>query len=454
MNDLIVTEFKRIPLTSWLCDTETRLDRDLVRTYRWVIMVNTLITRIRRYEMTMEELNFEIMVEGSPADVFYAFSTAQGWRDWMCDSARFESRQGGSYQLSWNLGWYAAGSVLLVDRPHQLKMTWRGVDDPATTEVVIKFSAADDRTKVNLRHTGFGEDPNWEPVHQAAKRGWDIGLENLISIFQAGADLRITRRPMLGVFLNDFDESVAQELNVPVTSGIRIDKPVEGLGAAAAGLKPDDVVVKMNGKPISGFTDLAAALAGQHAGDEISVVFYRGPEQMTVPMTLSGRQLAEVPLDPAAIADRVRPINASLLDELRQLFDGVSEEEADYTPGPDEWSAKGILAHLIDSERYTRGQIGEFLYDGEREYPDQAGNVDEVVQAIVKVTPTVSDLLDRLELSKRETTALLSGAGKLKARKGALWRLGQGLLQLPGQHERNHMEQIQLTIEAAREAGG
>jgi hypothetical protein len=106
---------------------------------------------------------------------------------------------------------------------------------------------------------------------------------------------------------------------------------------------------------------------------------------------------------------------------------------------------------LIDSERYTQFNITELMYDGQREFPDNAGNVIERFQAIIEVTPTVPELLDRLDRSKAETLALLSRAEKLKARRGVLWNLGQGMLQYPDQHERSHMEQIEVAIKAARE---
>jgi hypothetical protein len=89
--------------------------------------------------------------------------------------------------------------------------------------------------------------------------------------------------------------------------------------------------------------------------------------------------------------------------------------------------------------------------DGEREYTGDGGN--EIVQyrALIQMTPTVPELLDRLEQGKEETLTLLSMADKLKKRKGVLWRLGQALLQFPDFHERSHMEQMQATIEAARQ---
>ena len=40
---------------------------------------------------TKLELTFTQFAKAIPKDVYYAFATAQGWRDWLCDSARFEA---------------------------------------------------------------------------------------------------------------------------------------------------------------------------------------------------------------------------------------------------------------------------------------------------------------------------------------------------------------------------
>jgi uncharacterized protein YndB with AHSA1/START domain len=404
-------------------------------------------------DKTQNNLQFTRTVDAGLEDVSYAFFSAQGWRDWMCDSVRFQGRPGGSYQFAWNSGWYASGSILEVDRPSRLIMTWQGKTEPGPTEVEINLSADGEKTKVLIQHRGLGQGEQWDEVRKESEKGWNSLLENLESIFATGIDLRVVRRPMLGIFLNDFDEKVAEELRVPLSRGVRIDKPVEGMGAEKAGLESNDVIVEMNGKAIAGFRDLSTALEGVNAGDVVTVIAYRGPEKKSFEMTLSGRTVVDVPMDPAAFVDHQRSFDTALLTDLREMFEGVTEEEAGTAPGPQEWSPKETLAHLIDTERFSQFNITELIHDGQREFPDTAGNVIERLHAIIEVTPSVPKLLDRLERSKAETLALLSRAGVLKGRKRVLWNLGQGMLQYPDQHERSHMEQIELALKVVRERG-
>ena len=394
------------------------------------------------------ELTFSRVVDAPPEDVFYAFATAQGWRDWMCDSARFEARPGGTYQLSWNNGWFTAGSVDEIEQPAHVHLAWRGNQDPDYTAVTIHLEAEEVGTKVEITHAGFGRGEAWDRVREECEKGWEIGLENLASIFDTGIDLRIVRRPMLGIFVSDFNEKIAKDLGVPVTKGVRIDRPAQGMGAEKAGLQPSDVIVEMDGKPVAGFADFNVVMAGKQAGEVIPVSVYRGPEKITLQMELSGRTFEEYPLDPAFIAQRLSDSDQEILVELREFFAGVSEEEADYKPSPDEWSAKETLAHLIDSDGYRLDFITEVLADGQREFAGDDGDPLPRLQALIEVTPTIPELLGRLEQSKREVVALLIRAEKLKARKGVLWGMGFGFLQYPNVHERSHMEQMKSSIKA------
>ncbi len=400
---------------------------------------------------TKLELTFTQVIGALPEDVFYAFATAQGWRNWLCDSARFEARPGGCYQLAWNSGWYAAGTVRKCTRPEMVALTWFGMGDPGPTDVTIELKGKDGGTVVELRHSGFNKGDDWQKSQEEVREVWQIGFENLASIFSSGEDLRIVRRPMLGVTVSDFNEQIAGELGVPETEGVRIDQQIEGMGAERAGLQPNDVIVEMADMAITGFADITEARQGKRAGDIVKVVFYRGGERREVEMELSPPPIAEVPLDPAAMAERLRAKDAEIMEKLLVLFKGVSEAEADFNPGSEEWSAKETLAHLIVGEMGFQDWITSLITDNEPEYGGNWSNVRARLLALLAVTPTVPELLDRLETSKEETASLLELAEALKARKGVLWGLGQALLQFPGLHERSHIDQMRAAIEAARD---
>ena len=297
------------------------------------------------------ELRFTRTIAGKPEDVYYAFSTSQGWRDWLVDAALFRTPAGGSYHLSWDSGWYAAGEVKRLDKPNAVELSWHGKGDPADTQVSITLEPVADGTQVEIVHSGFGEGEAWESARQEAVSGWEVGLENLESIFNTGADRRLTERPMLGIMGSDFNERIAAEIGVPVSEGARIQDAIEGMGPANAGMQSGDVLVEMAGTPIRDWNDLGPILQRHQAGDKVEVTYYRGPDKQTVEMQLSRRPIPETPLDPAAFAERYREVCGEVIAELREALQGVSEEQADFAP-KGEWSVKQIIAHLIEG----RGQ--------------------------------------------------------------------------------------------------
>src|SRR3970040_2111379 len=91
-------------------------------------------------------LSFERSVPAPAEAVYYAFSTGQGWRDWLCDSAVFKALPGGSYHLSWDTGWYASGRIEELNKPSRVRLSWRGAEDPAATQVTIDLHGHNDHT--------------------------------------------------------------------------------------------------------------------------------------------------------------------------------------------------------------------------------------------------------------------------------------------------------------------
>jgi uncharacterized protein YndB with AHSA1/START domain len=399
---------------------------------------------------TNREVKFEQSIPAKPEDVFYAVSTSQGWRDWLVDAAYFRAQLGGSFHLSWDTGWYASGTVEALDKPEKVTLEWRGKDAPAATRVAISLEPSGENTLFRVVQSGFGEGEAWEASREMAKSGWEVGLENLESIFDKGADLRITRRPMVGIFGNDFNAEIAADLGVPVTEGMRLAGTAEGMGAEKAGLQGDDVIIEMAGTSVGSWEELGPILQRSKAGDIISVSFYRGPEKHEVEMELSGRRIPDTPLDPAAFAGEYRKVGAEVVSALRKALEGASEDDAEITIG-DAWSIKENIAHLVVGEEWYLFYLTELLVDGESQYAGTWENRREQLRAVVATTPALEQLVERLENAYEQTCRLLEESAQvLGARKGVMWRLGTWRLQFPGEHEKEHIKQIKKDLEKIR----
>lgn len=399
----------------------------------------------------MQTFKFTQTIEASAAAVYRAFTRSTALREWFCDAAQAEPRPGGRLYMWWVSGYYTSGEFRALTPDKKVVFTWHGRGEPAPTQVTVTVSAKGNATRVTLTHGEIGAGKAWAPIAAEFERGWKVALENLRSTLEAGPDLRIVSRPMVGIIGgDDLTPELAAKLGVPVKTGLRLDGLVEGMGAQTAGLQKDDVIVKLGGKKVLGFQQLASALQGHRAGDVVPVVFYRGAEKKTLQMKLSARPLPEIPPTPQALAEVARPLYAETDAALTKCFEGATEEAAERRPLAGEWNAKEILAHLILGERGQRDFIADLAAGEERWYDGLGGNIPAPMSALLAIFPTVPELLQELRRTEAEIVALLAALPpEFAARKSSYWRLGVVVPQAT-LHIHEHLGQLKAALEAAQ----
>jgi uncharacterized protein YndB with AHSA1/START domain len=396
-----------------------------------------------------QTLKIKCVVDASPEAAYRAFASDSALLTWFCDAAQIEAKKGGRFYAWWNSGYYAAGQVFAAVPGKRLAFTWRGRGEPDETQVKITFSGGQRGTTVTLAHSGIWSGRKWAEAVGEFERGWQVALDNLKSVLETGQDLRIVRRPMLGISVGDFNAEARARLGVPVSEGVLVDSTVESMGAHAAGLRKDDVIVNIGGRRVSGFNSVGRAVQRHHAGSRVSVVFYRGAEKMTVMMELSRRPIPEIPPTAAGLAEALRAIQARVNAELDKVFEGVTDAEASFKSTPDAWSAKETLAHLLTGERdnqlwltglATNQEVNAFVNNFNPRY------------AALAASHEVAGMVETYKRNEAETAALVAALPpEFVANKGLWWRLGFNLLQ-PLDHTFDHFQQIREAIQAARSA--
>lgn len=391
----------------------------------------------------MATVSNETFVNAPLKSAYRAFTNSTSLREWLCDVATVEPHPKGRMYLWWRGDFYSSGHYLELEENKCVKFRWYANIDPAPTEVTVNFAEKDGGTLVKLDHE-IPNDDSWKKIGETFRENWVESFENLKSVLETGIDLRIANRPMLGIAPGDFTEEQATALGVPVREGLRLDGLVSGMGAERAGLQKDDVIVEMNGHPIrSDASSLPNAIAGKKGGENIQVVFYRGPEKKTVTMELSRRPMPDVPSSPTELAKQAREFIMPALSELENCFEGVSDEQTMKRPEPGEWSALEIVAHLIQNERNNSAFLAS-LIDGFELTTDGFGtNVTPQVEAMVKAYPSAALMLTALRRSVEEVlafTALIPDEFASN-NKGSYYRFGSGLLQ-PNLHIGSHTQQV------------
>lgn len=395
------------------------------------------------------QLSFSQEVRAPAKQVYRAFTNSSALREWLCDEASAVARTDGRIYLWWNDGYYSSGEFQTLELEKEISFTWRAKDDAAPSLVKVRLSKRDEDTLIELEHSGLeGGDGRQETIAEMQK-AWESSLKNLVSVLETGEDLRFVNRPMLGITLDDFNAEVAEKLGVPVKEGIRIDGVVDGMGAQAAGLQADDILVGLGQQEVSDWPTLTNALQHLQAGDEVDVTFYRGAEKRTLNMTLSRRPLPEIPETPAALAQEVEKKYERMEAALDDFFAEISEEQAARKPVQDIWNPKQTLAHLIHGERGWHTWMADLVGGFEPSYDDWGGNIQARVDATVKAYPTIAELREELRRNCAETVAFLAGLPEeFVARRGSYWRLAHNMVEEP-YHFNQHLDQMRSAVESA-----
>ncbi len=389
-------------------------------------------------------------VKATPAQVYFAFTRAIGLTEWLCDFATAAPHPGGRMYLWWHGDFYSAGEYVSLEENKSVIFKWFGRGEPAPSEVTVILKEKDGGTVVTLSHA-VSEGKDWEERAKGFQQEWSRTLVNLAQVLETGLDKRAFDRPMLGINISDFNAEIARAMGVPVKDGIRLDFLPEEMGAFKAGLRKDDVLIELGGKPIANdYGSLVMALQGKQGGDKVEVVFYRGAEKKTVTMELTRRPAPQIPWEAAALAKVVRAKYDEGLAALEKAFTGVSEAAADLEPAPGGWSAKQILAHLIQTERHWLENLDDVIGGYPRVSDEWAGNSTVHARATVAAYKTVRSLLDEMERLSDEMTAYAAALPpEFVARKASYFQAANMLLEGSLPHILSHIDQIQSAIALA-----
>jgi uncharacterized protein YndB with AHSA1/START domain len=395
----------------------------------------------------MATKKLEKFIQAAPSEVYHYFTNSTALRDWMCDIATTDPRPGGHLYMCWQSGYYTSGEYLQIEKDKSVSFTWLGRDEPHKTRVDVTLKKQKGGTLVKLAHRDIGSGEKWAEIAKIYEIEWRNSLENLASVLENGPDLRITRRPMLGIYLSDFDANIASRLGVPVDYGTRLDGVLDGMGAQKAGLLKDDVIIALDGRELVAGTSLASIVSSKHAGDVVEVTFYRGPKKKTVEMTLSGRSIPPIPATGLELSKQVAPIYHQFEREIEEVINATSEEACSHKPGPSEWSAKEVLAHLIHSELGWQNTYSEIISGNEAGYDGFGGNVQARIDGTLAIFQTKSELVKELKMHDAETVSMLAHIPvEFLSHKGQFWKLAYQATQ-NSYHTQTHLEQIKAALQ-------
>jgi len=401
--------------------------------------------------MSERKVERSTLIDTTPEMAFEAVIKASELREWMCDYAWTVIQPGGTYQVRWDSGYQANGRFIELNPPRRAAITWQGTGEPGETTVTFTIAPEAGGTRVTIVHAGFGPGPEWDAHVTASEKGWDSGLDNLKSTLETGIDLRIARRPFMGILFDGLNAEWAAKEGIAVNEGVYINDTVEGSGARTAGLVKGDVIVSLDGAATPGYHELGPVLSSHQAGDVIEAVVVHGQERRTISLTLGQRPAEEVPNTVDGLANRVAELYAETDTALKAAVKGLTDDEAGRSPAKGEWSVKEVLAHLSITERDQQCFGFCVAVDGWVDTgPGDTAALSGRLAAALEVTPTLEGMVSRFLADEAETVALIRRLpAATVAHKARFHRFGQYMVGLPA-HTREHVEQIKAAIQAVR----
>ena len=93
-------------------------------------------------------------------------------------------------------------------------------------------------------------------------------------------------RANLGIEGFDVDEELAQEESLNISTGFFVVNVVDGSGAQYSGVLPRDVVVEVNGVPVSNIEDIKKEIKFSKVGDTVTLKVIREGNEKIVPVKM------------------------------------------------------------------------------------------------------------------------------------------------------------------------
>lgn len=152
-------------------------------------------------------------------------------------------------------------------------------------------------------------------------------------------------RGWLGVQIQPVNATIADSLRLRGTKGALVSEPQPGSPAEASGIKPGDVILSIDGRPVADPRDLAVLVASYPPNASVRVQIWRdgNPQEITV-------KLGKLPGDQqvAAAPDVRGPGNTSPGNGNRNANQGAQIQGLGVTITPSRDAAGGVLISRVD----------------------------------------------------------------------------------------------------------
>jgi serine protease Do len=99
----------------------------------------------------------------------------------------------------------------------------------------------------------------------------------------------VVQRGVLGVMIRSVNSNLAKEEDLDINTGAYVDSLLDNSAAAAGGIKPGDVIIGVEGQPVTSSSELQELIARHRPGDEVAVTVNRKGKEKAFKVVLNNR---------------------------------------------------------------------------------------------------------------------------------------------------------------------
>ena len=127
-------------------------------------------------------------------------------------------------------------------------------------------------------------------VREAQGIGFAIPIDTARAIMDQLIQQRRVVRPYVGiVWGGDVDANIARQYNLPVDHGVIVREVDPNGPVAAAGIRPEDIIITLDGAPVANWNDFIRALFNKRPGETVRVEVVRNGARRTFSVRLAER---------------------------------------------------------------------------------------------------------------------------------------------------------------------
>lgn len=189
--------------------------------------------------------------------------------------------------------------------------------------------------------------------------GFAIPINLALDITEQLLETGEVRRGYLGVYAQDLDKDLAEAFGLKKNTGAVISKIIKDSPAEKAGLKPGDIVLKVDDKPVRHSADVKNHIGMLRIGERVEFEIMRGGKRKTIDVVIEAPEKGQ----PMAVNQRLQGMTLADLDENHTLFGQVEGVIiADVERGSPAWASGLRRGDIITSVNHKPVRsVEEFL---------------------------------------------------------------------------------------------